>query len=279
MTHQQEFPLFDDCFPTLNRFILDLVAAYETGAVASWDELDTRVKSFFTKDVMDAIESKAAGWKKMASYTDGITLTHVTCVFLGMFMLPEFQALSAAQQQIAKWIILFHDIDKAHIQGQRDTMHAFNSAVVAANTLPGIGFPVTGKYYDLIDSWSDYTRHAFVLPAGERWPKPDNQKLPKILADIGELFGQNTPAALIVKTALLHISLAVDKNYATPAPLTDAEAKQFIDPVLFPLLRVMMLSDNEGWSMFFPEVRDQQKRDALAEFSRIGEFIFTANED
>ena len=279
MTHQQEFPLFDECFPSLNRFILDLVNAYKTGTVDSWDELDARVKSFFTDEVMDAIESKAPGWKKMASYTDGITLTHVTCVFLGMFMLLEFQALSAAQQQIAKWIIFFHDIDKVHIRGQRDTMHAFNSAVVAANTLPGIGFPVTGKYYDLIDAWSDYTRHAFVLPDDEQWPKPDNQKLPKILADIEELFGKNTPAALIVKTALLHISLAVDENYPTPAPLTDAEVKQFIDPVLFPLLKVMMLSDNEGWSLFYPEVRDQQKSGALAEFSRVGEFIFAADKN
>jgi hypothetical protein len=67
-----------------------------------------------------------------------------------MFMLPEFQALSAEQQQIAKWIILFHDIDKVHIQGKKDMMHAFNSAVVAANTLPDIGFPIT-RYHELIN--------------------------------------------------------------------------------------------------------------------------------
>lgn len=274
-----EFPLFDSHFPLLNQFTLELVKAYNAGEIISWDELDARVKSFFTQEIMNTIETKIPGWKKMASYSNGITLTHVTCVFLGMFMLPEFQALSPEQQQIAKWIVLFHDIDKAHIRGQRDKMHAFNSAVVAANTLPSLGFLITGKYHKLIDAWSEYTRQAFVLPDGEQWPKPDNQKLPKILLDIEEFFGENTPAALITKTALLHISLAVDKNYSTPAPLTDAEAKRYINPNLFPLLKVMMLSDNEGWSMFEPEVREQQNSDALKEFKRIRELIFTTDKN
>ena len=274
-----EFPLFDSHFPLLNQFTLELVKAYNAGEIISWDELDARVKSFFTQEIMNTIETKIPGWKKMASYSNGITLTHVICVFLGMFMLPEFQALSPEQQQIAKWIVLFHDIDKAHIRGQRDKMHAFNSAVVAANILPSLGFPITGKYHKLINPWSEYTRQAFVLPDGEQWPKPDNQKLPKILLDIEEFFGENTPAALITKTALLHISLAVDKNYSTPAPLTDAEAKRYINPNLFPLLKVMMLSDNEGWSMFEPEVREQQNSDALKEFKRIRELIFTTDKN
>lgn len=274
-----EFPLFDSHFPLLNQFTLELVKAYNAGEIISWDELDARVKSFFTQEIMNTIETKIPGWKKMASYSNGITLTHVICVFLGMFMLPEFQALSPEQQQIAKWIVLFHDIDKAHIRGQRDKMHAFNSAVVAANTLPSLGFLITGKYHKLINAWSEYTRQAFVLPDGEQWPKPDNQKLPKILLDIEEFFGENTPAALITKTALLHISLAVDKNYSTPAPLTDAEAKRYINPNLFPLLKVMMLSDNEGWSMFEPEVREQQNSDALKEFKRIRELIFTTDKN
>ena len=273
------FPLFDNKFPDLNRFIQDLVKAYHAGRMRSWDDLEKSVKDFFTPEQMEQMEILAPGWKKMASYSDGITLTHVTCVFLGMFMLPEFQALSPEQQQIAKWIVLFHDIDKAHIRGQRDKMHAFNSAVVAANILPSLGFPITGKYHKLINAWSEYTRQAFVLPDGEQWPKPDNQKLPKILLDIEEFFGENTPAALITKTALLHISLAVDKNYSTPAPLTDAEAKRYINPNLFPLLKVMMLSDNEGWSMFEPEVREQQNSDALKEFKRIRELIFTTDKN
>ena len=264
-----EFPLFDESLPFLNQFILELVKAYNAGKIISWDELETRVKSFFTQEMMDTMEAKAPGWKKMASYSGGITVAHIVCAFLGMFMLPEFQALSDKQQQIAKWIILFHDIDKIHIQGQRDMMHAFNSAVVAANTLPSLGFPVTSKYHELIHSWSEYTRQAFVLPDGEKWPKPDNQKLPKIVPGIDQLFGRNAPASLITKTVLFHISLSVDPFYQTPAPLTEAEIKRFISPSLLPLLKVMMLSDNEGWSLFDQEIREQQRNDTIKAFERV----------
>lgn len=273
MKNSMEFPLFDHHFPFLNQFILDLVKAYNAGKIISWDELDTRVKSFFTQEMMDTIETKTPGWKKMASYSNGITLTHVTCVFLGMYMLPEFKALSAEQQQIAKWIILFHDIDKFHIQGKKDTMHAFNSAVVAAKTLPSLGFPVKSTYHEQINSWSEYTRQAFLLTSVEAPPKPDNEKLPKILSDIDHFFGEYSPASLIIKTILLHISPAVDKNYPTPAPLTEDEIQRFINPALFPLLRVMMLSDNEGWGLFSPEFRIQQKRDVLEAFNRFQKLI------
>ncbi|MFM8425357.1 MAG: hypothetical protein ACKOBL_09275 [Chloroflexota bacterium] len=75
----------------------------------------------------------------------------------------------------------------------------------------------------------------------------------------------------------MHISPAVDKNYPTPSPLTEDEMQRFINPPLFPLLKVMMLSDNEGWSMFNPMVRDQQKRDALIAFERIQELIELAH--
>ena len=264
-----DFPSFDTEFQELNQFVLSLVDEYKNGRLKSWDNLEEKVKAFYTPEKMDFIESKASGWNKMASYSGGITLTHVTCVFLGMFMLSEFQALSAGQQQLAKWIVLFHDIDKFHIRGEKDTMHAFNSAVVAANTLPSLGFPVQGAYHDLINSWGSYTREAFVPSDNDTAPKPDNQKLPKILSDIDRFFGEDTPAALIIKTVLLHISLDADKNYPTPSPLTETEIRQFISLNLLPLLRVMMLSDNEGWSLFEPNVRAQQNRDMLQAFERV----------
>ncbi len=222
---------------------------------------------------MDDIETKVPGWKKMASYSDGITLTHVTCVFPGLFMLPEFRILSEAQQQLAKWIVLFHDIDKIHIRGIKDTMHAFRSGVVAADIMPKIGFPITGQYDALIRSWSELTVNAFTLENGNSTPKPDNQKLPEILSGIEQLFGENTPATLIAKTVLLHISLSVDPFYPTPSPLTEGEIKRLINSDLFPLLRVMMLVDNEGWSLFDQKTREQQRNDTLREFEKIEKLI------
>lgn len=273
MPTQFDFPSFDNEFKDLNDFILRLVDEYNGGKIMSWDDLEDRVKIFFTPERMDDIEEKAAGWKKMASYSEGITLTHVTCVFLGMFMMSEFQSLTQDQKQIAKWIVLFHDIDKFHIRGKKDSMHAFRSGAVAANIMPNIGFPVTNKYDELINSWSDFTINAFTMRDGNSDPKPDNRKLPEILSGIEQLFGENTPGCLIVKIALLHISLNIDIHYPTPSPLTETETQQFINPNLFPLLKVMMLSDTEGWSLFEPEVRAQRWRDAIEAFERIEKLI------
>ena len=269
----QESPSFDERFPELDWFNHKLVELYQAGKLNAWEDLESQVKDFFDRSRMDQMESLVPGWGRMASYTDGITLVHVMCVFLGMYMLPEFSRLSEAQQQIMKWVILLHDVDKFHIRGKRDGMHAFNSGVVTANRLPGLGSPCTEMYPNLIGSWSEYTTLAFIPGEGDASPTPDNRKLPGILQGIGELFGRGTPAALIVKTVLLHISLHVDDQYPTPAPLTMEEAQRYININLFPLLRVMMLSDNEGWSMFDPETRARQRRDTLAAFEEVGKLI------
>jgi len=78
---------------------------------------------------------------------------------------------------------------------------------------------------------------------------------------------------VIVKVILLHISLAVDKNYPTPAPLTDHEIEQMIDAEWLPLLIVMYLADNDGWSLFHPDIRNQQQRDALEAFETVQKLV------
>jgi hypothetical protein len=267
MKTAHEFPTFDDCLPDLNQFILELVNSYEAEKITSWEDLDRQVKAYFSPERMRQMDLQVPGWQTMASYTDGITLVHVMCVFLGMFMLPEFQGLTSAQQQMAKWIILLHDISKVHIAGKKDTMHAFRSGVRAANLLPRFGFPTRSRYQERIGLWSNYVEQAFIPTVTA--PKPDNRKLPGILIGIDNLFGKDTPAALITKTVLLHISLDVDPFYPTPAPLTEEEARRFINASLLPLLRVMMLSDNEGWSLFDAERKTQQRNDTLKAFEKL----------
>lgn len=269
MKDNQEVPNFESRFPELDLFIHKLVELYHSGKINTWEDLESQVKHFFDPARMDQMESQVPGWSRMASYADGITLVHVMCVFLGMYMLPEFSQLSDQQKQLMKWVILFHDIDKFHIRGKKDTLHAFNSAVVMANRLPALGFSPTDEYAALIHLWSEHTAHAFIPGKDGAPPIPDNRKLPDILPGIDQLFGKDSPAALIVKTVLLHISLHVDDQYPTPAPLTMVEAEHCIDVTLFPLLRVMMLSDNEGWSLFDPETRARQRRDTLAAFEKV----------
>ncbi len=273
MNHMDGVPVFEDCFPELNQFIAELVEAYVSGQLTSWGDLDKMVKAFFTPERMKQMESQVPGWKKMASYSDGITLVHVMCVFLGLVMLPEFQALTLQQKQLAKWIVLFHDIDKFHIQGKKDTMHAFRSGVETAKALPRFGFPTRPHFHERIGYWSEYTTQAYTLPDGERAPKPDNRKLPGIFVGIDNLFGKDTPAALITKTVLLHISLHIDPFYPTPSALTEEEIKRYINHSLFPLLKAMMLADNEGWSLFNAETRAQRNRDAMQAFEIIERMI------
>ncbi|MEO5888524.1 MAG: hypothetical protein ABIQ77_12770 [Anaerolineales bacterium] len=273
MNASQEFPSLDVLLPDLNNFIFELVEDYHAGKINSWEELEEKVSAFFTPQQMERMESVAPGWRKMASYSGGITLVHVMCVFLGVYMMPEFRALTSEQQQMEKWIVLLHDLDKFHIPGKKDSMHAFRSGVLAANILPGLGFPVTEKYPGLIRSWSEYTIQAFLARAGDTAPKPDNQKLPEILTGIDQLFGKDAPATLITKIILLHISLKVDPFYPTPAPLTEEEIKHFITPDLLPLLKVMMMGDNEGWTLFEPEDRERQYKDAVKAFQEVEKII------
>ena len=273
MNDTQVFPAFDNTFSGLNQFILGLAKTYKAGKIRTWGDLEQIVNIYFTAERMQEMESLVPGWQKMASFSGGITLVHVMCVFLGLFMLPEFQRLSPEQQQLAKWVVLFHDVAKLHIKGKKDTMHAFRSAALTANLLPRIGFPTRQKFPEIINSWSEYTVQAFIGLDGAAAPKPDNQKIPGILSGLDQLFGQNTPATLITKTVLLHISLDVDPFYDTPAPLTENEIKRFIDPKLLPILKVMMLSDNEGWSLFDPETRARQRRDTLHAFQEIERLI------
>jgi hypothetical protein len=273
MNNSNGLPIFEDCFPDLNQFILELVQDYEAGRLKSWDDLDQKVKAYFTSERMEQMESLVPGWKKMAFYSEGITLVHVMCVFLGLVMLPEFQASTSEQKQLSKWIVLFHDIDKFHIKSKKDTMHAFRSGAETARALPRFGFPTRPHFSERIGYWSQYTAAAYILSDGDITLKPDNRKLPAILIGIDNLFGQDTPAALITKTVLLHISLHIDPFYPTPSALTEEEIKRYINRTLFPLLMAMMLTDNEGWSLFDTEKRAQRSRDAIKAFGNIERII------
>ena len=273
MISPNQFPRFDERLPYLDQFVLELVDEFKEGKLNSWDDLDELVNAFFTTGMMEQTCSIIPHWEKMASYSNGITLVHTICVFMGIFVMPEFHQMTKEQQQAMKWAVLFHDIEKEPQSHKRDALHPLKSAISAGNTLPGIGFPVTNEYHQEIETWSEQTAQAFFTLNDDADPKPDNSKLPEILAGIDSFFGENTPANLITKTVLLHNSINVDPNYPTPSPLTEDEIKGYITPGLFPLLKVMMLGDNEGWSLFQPEIRARQRRDTLEVYNRLGHLL------
>jgi len=267
-----ELPSFDDALTELDKFIGDLIQAYNAGKIQAWDQLEERVKAFFTPEKMDQVSSVVPHWRKMASYADGLTLVHVMCVFMGLYMLPEFTGMLGDQQQLMKWVILFHDVEKEIPDGKRDHTHAFKSAVGAAQTLPELGFQTTSEYELLIDGWGEFTRSAGKVLENSSDYTQDNSKLPIILDGIERMFGHNTPGALIIKTILFHLS--VDMNYWPPtSPLTDEEVKSYIDMELVLPLLVMHLADGDGWLMFHPEKRALGRNDTIKAFKKVEQLI------
>lgn len=271
MSASNQVPSFDDRLPFLNHFVLELVENYQAEKIKSWDDLDKAVKAFFRFERMREMETIVPGWNKMASYGDGVTLVHVMCVFMGLYMMPEFLSLTEMQQRLMKWVALLHDVEKEPQEGKRDHAHAFRSAVNAARILPKLGFPITTEYYSIIDNWSELTRNAVTVLENSLDPIQDNRILPEILSGIQSMFGHNTPAAMIIKTILFHLS--VDMQLWPPvAPLTDDEVKRYFDHDLVPMLRVMNLGDSEGWSMFNSS-RGALRKDTLEAFKKTGRLI------
>lgn len=266
------FPAFDACLPELNQFIFGLSDAYRSGHITSWDELELSVQGFFTPERMADMEKLVPGWQKMASFREGVTLTHVLCVFLGLVLLPEYEELAPYQQQLAKWIVLFHDLEKEIIPGQRDYTHGFRSAARAAHILPALGFHAPASPEQVAD-WAGLAESAKIKDPSHSDFIQDNSRLPTILTGLEHMYGVNTAETLIVKGALLHMSVNVVKAWPQAAPLADAELKQYIDAEFLPLLCAMCLADNEGWVMFEPEVRGLQRNDTLEAFQAITRLI------
>lgn len=273
LNEQLQSPSFDDQFPELQQFICELVDLYEGAKINSWDDLEPLVNAFFTPERMQQMESLIPHWTKMTSYREGVTLTHVLCVFLGLYMLLEYQALTKPQQNLMKWAILLHDVEKEVENGKRDPFHAFRSAATAANRLPKFGFTTTPEFQSMIEPWSELVFTAVIRPEDTPEPVQDNRKYPQILEGIDRLFGKNSAGALIVKTILFHVSINVVRDWPQAAPLTMEEIKNYVDADLLPLLKVMMLADNEGWVMFYPEDRSKQRSETLQTYELLEKWI------
>ena len=274
MSPKQEFPPFEEKFPEVDQFLLHLQEEFNGGKIQSWDVMDEKVKSFFADGRTKQIETKVPGWKEMASYAGGLTQTHILCAMLGLYMMPEFHALPAEQRQIAKWIVFLHDTGKIMLNGRGDYFHPFRSGIIAAKALPKLGFVIKDHYNSLIDQWIEFV-------GSSKYPHPtkvsehihDSSRIEEIYTGIHDMFGRDSPAALIIKGVLLHQSIDTVKEWPQTAPLTEEQIRQYVDVSLYPLLRVMHLSDNEGWSMFEPETRALQRKETLEAFANIEALI------
>ncbi|MBA7708414.1 hypothetical protein ES703_117312 [subsurface metagenome] len=269
MTNNLGFPSIGSSLPDMMDFVSVLAQDYRSGDIDSWKAIEDRVRSFFTPDTMAEVETVAPRWSDMACHADGSTLVHVMAVFTSLLLCPEFHQASRTQQELLKWIVFFHDIAKTPQKGQRDYTHGFRSAAMTAEVLPGIGFDAAPAYDNLIEDWVKLVNAAMTKQSETSFHIQDNRKLPKIIEGIGRLFGHSTPAALIIRTALLHVSVDVVEDWPQVAPLTDTEVKDYLDFELLPLLKVMMLVDNDSYTLFDKPTKERYRRETLDVFTRL----------
>jgi len=264
---QATIPRLEHHLPDLLEFVRAVDRQIETGELQDLDGLVLRIRDFYSADRMAAIESVAPGWQDMAAHADRATLNHITQVLIALQRLPEYRQASEHLQAAMEWTVLFHDLGKQVIAGQRDALHAFRSATMAARTLPKVGFAVSEGYAARLDPWTRRVLGASVAALDGKGLIQDNRALPEILSGIDGLFGTDTAAALIVQAVMLHQSLNVVPDWPNPGSLTEAEQTRCIRPALLPLLEAMMLVDSDAWQLFDPTSRAKFRASTLAVFA------------
>lgn len=262
-------PAAEALLPELIQFTRRLADECSNGRITGWGGFTEQVHSFYTPDMMGKIEHVLQGWSRMASYANQQTLIHVTSVLTALYLLPEYQQAASEQKLLMEWMVLLHDIAKEAHPGKHDYIHAFRSAAIAGRVLTQVGFEATDAYAALIDGWFALTHTAIIYHPEHAENIQDNRKLPEILSGIDQLFGTDAPAGLVIKAILLHLSILTDPDYPTVAPLSRAEIQKYVDPSLFPMLKAMMLVDNDAWNLFDPKQKAYYRQQTLAVFNEI----------
>lgn len=266
-------PQLDSHLPDLLKFVRNSARQIETGELADGDALAQRFRDFYTGDRMRAIEVVAPGWRDMAAAANGATLNHITQALIALQLLPEYRQAQGHLRALLEWTVLYHDLGKQVIAGQRDALHAFRSATMAARTLPGVGFPVTEAYPATLEPWTRLVLDASVAAPDGKGHVQDNRALPEILKGIADLFGAESPAALTVQAVLLHQSLNVVPEWPNPGSLSEAELALHIRPALLPLLEAMMLVDSDAWQLFDPVSKAKFRSNTLGVFATLRRLV------
>ena len=266
-------PRLEDQLPQLLEFVRTLARQIEAGEIQDGEVLGARIRVFYTAEQTAAIETVAPGWKEMAAYADGTTLHHVTQVLIALQLLPEYRQASQYLQALMEWSVLYHDLGKQVIAGQRDALHAFRSATMAARTLPRLGFLTSEAYPATLEPWSRFVLGASVATPDGKGSMQDNRALPEVLRGIDRLFGAGSAAALIVQAALLHQSLNVVPEWPNPGSLTEAQVPACIRPDLVPLLEGLMLADSDAWQLFEPDKKAKFRESTLAVFAAVRQVV------
>lgn len=266
---EASIPRLEGHLPALFEFTRSLARQIEAGALRDGDELVRRLRDFYTVDRTAEIERVAPGWAAMAAFADGATRNHISQALIALQLLPEYRQASRHLQSMMEWTVLYHDLGKQVIGGQRDALHAFRSGTMAARALPKLGFPASDAYAAELVPWTRRVLEACVAAPDGKGSIQDNRALPEIRDGIERLFGAGSAAALIVQAVLLHQSLNVVPEWPNPGSLAEAELPACIRPALLPLLEALMLVDSDAWQLFESASRAKFRASTLAVFANV----------
>lgn len=253
----------------LMAFIELMKTDYETGKFEDWQTFIEPIRKWYTSQRLDEIDEVVMGWKKMATYANQQNLIHLTAALVSLLRLPEYQELTPEQQNIALWIVLYHDVEKENYKGKRDHTHGFRSAGICGRGLIQHGFEKAVDE-EALNQWISLTQTAMIYDETLQDNIQDNSKLDAVIQGIDGMFGsRDSPSGLIVCGVLLHMSIDVVDEFPQSAPLTDDEIRAYISPTLFPLLRVMMFTDNAAWALFDPERQAPERQQTRRAFDRV----------
>jgi hypothetical protein len=256
-------PKIEIYLPEFTTFVRQMATRYQQGEFNDYGAIEAQVNAFFTPAVSAQMAAKVPGWAEMTMYQQGRTQTHVVCVLITMYSLPEFKAASPLEKLQLEWIGLLHDIAKRPpAQGIREHIHAFTSAAAAAPILPLLGLPVTAAYPGIIFDWQELVRSASILQGDMEYP--DNTQLPDIMGGLDAMFGADRSAALIIKTILLHLSFSWIADWPSAAPLSDDEVRAYLDESVLAALIIMALMDTDAYALFDAPRREKYRREILA---------------
>lgn len=243
-------PGAESALPSLFAFTRQLSRDYQSGVLRDAATAHDRMHTYYTRHALAAVDQVIPGWEKMASYNEGRTLLHVTNVLTVLPLLPEYQQADPETQRLAQWVVLFHDVQKEPVNGQRDWRHGFRSAALTGLRLGELGFDAPASSDRTLQAWACLTDAAIITHPTTGAPIHDHRKLPQIVAGIDRIFGPDTPAALVVKAVLFHMSIHVILEWPPAVALTDDEISRYLTPALLPLLEIMMHADNDSYQMF-----------------------------
>jgi hypothetical protein len=262
-------PTVGSCLPELMDFVERLGSKVESDDLTSWPSLSQEVRRFFGVEQMAKVNAIVPGWQAMAADAEGQTLIHVMAASTALLLCPEYRQVPLEMQHVMQWIVLLHDLAKEVHDGKRDPTHGFRSAALTGQLLRHFLDTATGDFEGRLTKWVALIRSAKTRPPEADIDIPDNRRLPEIVDGIDSLFGQDTPAALIVKTILFHQALDVVAEWPQAAPLTQQEIQRYLGPRVVPYLKMLMLVDNDAWAFFDPETKQRHRTETLTAFRKV----------